>query len=119
MAALIYSRYRTKQKANLELDRKNKEIASQKTVVEEKNEEITSSIAYAKRIQDAILPTLDEIGKNLPNSFIFYKPKAIVSGDFYWHATLDNKVFVAAVDYTIWCSRCIHEHDQTIFSTRS
>lgn len=100
MAMLIYSRYRTKQKANQELDRKNKEIASQKTVVEEKNEEITSSIAYAKRIQDAILPTLDEIGKTLPNSFIFYKPKAIVSGDFYWHATLGNKVFVAAVDCT-------------------
>lgn len=100
MALLIYSRYRTKQKANEDLDRKNKEIASQKNVVEEKNEEITSSIAYAKRIQDAILPTLDEIGKTLPNSFIFYKPKAIVSGDFYWHATLGNKVFVAAVDCT-------------------
>ena len=48
------------------------------------NEEIKASISYAKRIQQAIIPSLDLIKKNLPQSFIYYKPKDIVAGDFYW-----------------------------------
>ena len=48
------------------------------------NEEIKASISYAKRIQQAILPSMSLINKNLPNSFVFYKPKDIVAGDFYW-----------------------------------
>ncbi len=48
------------------------------------NEEIKASISYAKRIQQAILPSMNLIKKNLPQSFIYYKPKDIVAGDFYW-----------------------------------
>ncbi len=98
--ALIYSRYRTKQRANEELDRKNREIELQKKTVEEKNWEITSSIEYAKRIQDAIMPSMEEVRKVLPNCFIYYRPKGIVSGDFYWFSHQNNISFLAAVDCT-------------------
>ncbi|MCF8461316.1 MAG: tetratricopeptide repeat protein [Flavobacteriales bacterium] len=100
MLILIYGRYRAKKKANEELGRKNVEIEQQKKTVEEKNSEITSSIQYAKRIQDAIMPSMAEIRAALPNSFVFYKPKEIVSGDFYWFAHQQNTSFIAAVDCT-------------------
>lgn len=100
MLALIYARYRTKKKANEELDRKNREIEQQKRTVEEKNTEITSSIQYAKRIQDAIMPSMDEIRAAIPQSFVYYRPKEIVSGDFYWYGKNGDEVFIAAVDCT-------------------
>jgi tetratricopeptide (TPR) repeat protein len=59
-------------------------VEQQKLLVEEKNKEIVDSINYAKRLQDAILPPLSEVIKALPESFILYKPKDIVAGDFYW-----------------------------------
>ncbi|MGB0916734.1 MAG: tetratricopeptide repeat protein [Flavobacteriales bacterium] len=100
MLLLIYGRYRTKKKANEALDKKNQEIEQQKKTVEEKNHEITSSIEYAKRIQDAIMPSMDEIKSALPNSFVYYRPKEIVSGDFYWFAKQQDTCFIAAVDCT-------------------
>jgi len=69
-------------------------------VLSEKNRRITESINYAKRIQHAILLRDDEIRKILPDSFIYFQPLNIVSGDFYWISKHDNKVVVAAVDCT-------------------
>ncbi len=66
----------------------------------QKNKDITSSIQYAKRIQLAILPPLEQIFKYFPESFILYKPKDIVSGDFYWFGVKDGKKIIAAVDCT-------------------
>ena len=100
MLLLIYGRYRTKKKANEELGKKNVEIEQQKKTVEEKNWEITSSIEYAKRIQDAIMPSMKEIRAALPESFVFYRPKGIVSGDFYWFSKQEDVSFIAAVDCT-------------------
>jgi len=60
------------------------EVIASKAIIEKKNEDITSSINYAKRIQDASLPRMDKIKKMLPKSFLFFKPREIVSGDFYW-----------------------------------
>jgi len=100
MLALIYTRYRTKKKANEALDRKNREIEQQKKTMEEKNIEITSSIEYAKRIQDAMMPSISEIRSTLPDSFVFYRPKEIVSGDFYWYAKYEDRSYIAAVDCT-------------------
>ena len=68
--------------------------------IEEKNKALTDSINYAKRIQDAIFPPMEIIKKMLPNSFILFKPKDIVSGDFYWIAQQDRKIFIAAADCT-------------------
>ncbi|MCB0477189.1 MAG: SpoIIE family protein phosphatase [Crocinitomicaceae bacterium] len=85
---------------------KNKEITIQKEIVEEKNKEITDSITYAKRIQSAILPSDNLIKRSLPNSFVLYKPKDIVAGDFYWMemgksiAQEQENVLIAAADCT-------------------
>lgn len=67
----------------LQLDEQNKKLKSAYS-------DIQSSIRYAKRIQEAILPYKEDIFKELPNSFIFYKPKDIVSGDFYWFTAIEN-----------------------------
>ncbi len=63
-------------------------------------DEIEDSIHYASRIQKAILPPDDYLQKVIPNAFFFYKPRDIVSGDFYWVASKNNKVIVSAVDCT-------------------
>ena len=75
-------------------------IAEQKNVVEVKNKEITQSIEYALRIQTAILPPPKIVKQYLENSFILYKPKDIVAGDFYWMETVNDLVLFAACDCT-------------------
>jgi predicted ATPase/GAF domain-containing protein/tRNA A-37 threonylcarbamoyl transferase component Bud32 len=60
------------------------EVMAQKEIIEKKNHDITSSINYAKRIQDATMPKVEKVKELLPESFIFFKPRDIVSGDFYW-----------------------------------
>lgn len=60
------------------------EVQIQKTIIEQKNKDITDSINYAQRIQNAILPTEEELSAIVPESFVFYRPKDIVSGDLYW-----------------------------------
>ncbi len=79
---------------------KNVELKKAYAEIEEKNKSIVDSINYAKRIQQAILPSEEEIRHLLPQSFILYKPKDVVSGDFYWVAEKKDKVFFAAVDCT-------------------
>ena len=64
------------------------------------NEEITDSINYASRIQKAILPTNADIKAGLPESFVLFMPKDIVSGDFYWYAEIEDKVIITAADCT-------------------
>ena len=76
------------------------EIQIQKSIIEEKNREILSSINYAKRIQHSILPSNDEIKKYFGNAFIFYRPRDIVSGDFYWFRPLGDELLIAAADCT-------------------
>jgi serine phosphatase RsbU (regulator of sigma subunit) len=75
-------------------------LQDQKKLVDKKNADIMASINYAKRIQQAILPDLREIKKHLPQSFVFYQPKDIVSGDFFWIHQEGQRIFVAAVDCT-------------------
>lgn len=98
-------RYRTRnlRKSNQELKEKEqiaKQIAKQKEELSIKNKSITDSIIYAKRIQEALMPTMPFFKGILPGSFILYKPKDIVSGDFYWINERNNKIFVAVVDCT-------------------
>jgi serine phosphatase RsbU (regulator of sigma subunit)/ligand-binding sensor domain-containing protein len=76
------------------------EVVKQKEVIELKNKDITDSINYAKRIQEAILPTKENFKTLFPESFILYKPKDIVSGDFYWLSEKNDKIFFAAADCT-------------------
>ncbi len=82
--------------------REEKELVDKQNVlIEKKNKDITSSIRYAKRIQDSILPNKEKLNEFLNDSFIFFRPKDIVSGDFYWFTRLNSGlVLVAAVDCT-------------------
>jgi len=77
-------------------------ILERTRTLEEKNRDITSSINYAKLIQEAILPTQEDIREVLPESFILYLPKDIVSGDFYWinHNAAKDKVYFSVADST-------------------
>lgn len=93
MSILLYNRYKLKQVANARLEAAYHQI-------EYKNKEITDSIKYAKRIQEAILPPADLVRKIFPQSFVMYKPKDIVSGDFYWLERWGSQALVAAVDCT-------------------
>ena len=76
------------------------EVVRQKEEIEVKNKHITDSIKYAQRIQNAILPPDDYIERLLPDSFVLYKPKDIVSGDFYWMSQKGDYIMLAAVDCT-------------------
>ena len=72
----------------------------QKQVIEHHQKEITDSINYAKRLQEAILPTQKQFDSLLPENFVLYKPKDIVAGDFYWLENVGDTVFFAAADCT-------------------
>ncbi|NIK73547.1 serine phosphatase RsbU (regulator of sigma subunit) [Thermonema lapsum] len=85
------------QEQNLRLE----ELVEERTqALELTNRRLTDSIRYAKRIQDAILPHKEAIFKCFHDAFIFFQPRDIVSGDFYWFAETEDKVLVAAVDCT-------------------
>jgi tetratricopeptide (TPR) repeat protein len=92
-AGFMFNRFKVTQK-------QKRIIEKQKHFVEENQKEIIDSITYAKRLQQAILPADNEIKKHLLNSFIYYQPKGIVAGDFYWMEHLDNITFIAAADST-------------------
>ncbi len=76
------------------------EVVMQKEIVEQKNKDITDSINYARNIQEALLPTSDEVKQYFPDYFIFYHPRDIVSGDFYWIMHRNQCTFFAVADCT-------------------
>ena len=84
----------------LEVVKQKDEAEKQKILVEEKNKDITDSINYAKRIQRALLKEEEHVSKHLPEHFILFKPKDIVSGDFYWSIEKQDYFYLAAVDCT-------------------
>jgi len=79
---------------------RTKEINQQKEIIEEKNKDITDSINYAKRIQDAILASKEIKYRIFPDAFVLFKPKDIVSGDFYWFTEKNNHRLIASCDFT-------------------
>ena len=78
----------------------NEQITKQKEEIEHQNNEILDSINYARRIQDSILPDISDIRRSLPKSFVLYRPKDVVSGDFFWFSSQENICLIAAVDCT-------------------
>ncbi len=82
------------------IHKEKERINELKLLIEAKHKEIIDSVNYAKRIQEAILPDRKEITSHLPDSFILFKPRDIVSGDFYWFSHKDGKSIIAAVDCT-------------------
>jgi serine phosphatase RsbU (regulator of sigma subunit) len=95
-----YYNYLQKLKVNKELKIRNERIEIARKIIAEKNNEITDSINYALHIQQAILPDKEEFFKILSKSFILFKPKDIVSGDFYFFSIAHDKIYVAAADCT-------------------
>lgn len=100
ITGLVFSRFRIRQRSNKELETQNNEIVRKKNIIEEKNREITSSIYFAKRIQDSILPTEKYLKKHLPKSTVMFRPKDIVSGDFYFFEQVGDLSIIAAADCT-------------------
>ncbi len=115
LASVIFYYYREKKKTNQvltiqknEIEKQSKELESQRDIATRQRDQIadqqkliTDSIRYASRIQSAVFPHENVIGKLLKEHFIFYKPKNIVSGDFYWVSELhDGRLVVATADCT-------------------
>ncbi len=114
LAYFIYKSYRIKKEANIKLEEKNRlitkqrdeiqqqrdSIAEQRDRIAEQNQLIWDSINYAQRIQRAILPDDNNFSVILDHFFIMYRPKDVVSGDFYWESKIGNEVIVVAADCT-------------------
>ncbi len=82
------------------IENQKTEVEKQKQLVEAHQKEIVDSINYARRLQQAILPSLATIKAYLPDSFLLYRPKDIVAGDFYWMHTANDTLLIAAADCT-------------------
>lgn len=87
-------------RSNVLLQQQKSEIIQQKKIAEEQHRDIVDSITYAKRIQRAVMPTQEEIHELFPKSFIFFRPRDIVSGDFWWIGKSGKIKLVAAADCT-------------------
>jgi serine phosphatase RsbU (regulator of sigma subunit) len=109
----IYRGYKIKKEANIKLEEKNRTISLQKDEIEQQRDiaaaqrdqiayqkkHIEDSIMYAKRIQTALIPSLELFSDKLEH-FVLYKPLAIVSGDFYWVSNIDKKQIIICADCT-------------------
>jgi serine phosphatase RsbU (regulator of sigma subunit) len=100
LSFFIFRGYQQKKLANIELMEKNGIIEEKSRIVEEQHKDIIDSINYAKRIQQAVLSEEEHISEHLPPHFILFKPKDIVSGDFYWALEKNDYLYVAAADCT-------------------
>jgi serine phosphatase RsbU (regulator of sigma subunit)/tetratricopeptide (TPR) repeat protein len=97
---VIINTNRRRKRMNTILSEKNALINDQKQLVEEKNKSISDSINYAKRLQSAILPARERLQEVFPKHFLVYKPKDIVSGDFYWMEQVGDLIYFAIADCT-------------------
>jgi len=110
LAIFIYKNYKDKKKANELLSLQNTEIQKQRDHIQRQNENISKSINYAQGIQKALLPTQTSLTTYFPDSFIFFRPRDIVSGDYYWFRPISNskeefnhdtdKFAISAIDCT-------------------
>ncbi len=104
-AALLFMSLRNKKKANVLLAKQNNEISEQRDMIEQQsmdllkavvkiekqNDDITASITYAQQIQEALLPTEENFKNIIADSFVYFKPREVVSGDFYWFTAYSGK----------------------------
>jgi serine phosphatase RsbU (regulator of sigma subunit) len=100
VAVMTWLNNRKTKKTNTVLATQKSEIAEQKKIVEEQHRDIVDSVNYALRIQQAVLPSRNELKKIFPESFIMYKPRDIVSGDFWWIAEKAGVKVVVVADCT-------------------
>lgn len=96
----MFNRFKVTQKQNILIQQQKAELQEQKELVEEAQKETLDSIHYAKRIQTALIANTSFINEHIPNNFIYFNPKDIVSGDFYWASLHNNKFYLAVCDST-------------------
>ncbi|MBN4062110.1 tetratricopeptide repeat protein [Bacteroidales bacterium AH-315-I05] len=100
LAFVLFRSNRIKQRANVLITTQKNEIEHQRDQIAEQKRDLTDSIEYAQSLQQAILPDIESIRKALPEHFIYFRPRDVVSGDFYWFHENDNKTFILAADCT-------------------
>ncbi|HXC05057.1 MAG TPA: tetratricopeptide repeat protein [Bacteroidia bacterium] len=101
LALILFRSYRIKKKSNRLILEQKREIEGKNQELEQVNKEVSDSIHYAQRIQQAILPSNELIRESLPDSFVYYQPKNVVSGDFYFFQKIKSgDVLLAACDCT-------------------
>ncbi|MBN2520575.1 MAG: tetratricopeptide repeat protein, partial [Bacteroidales bacterium] len=100
LAFLIYRNYRIKKRDNILLAEQKDKIENQRDQIQKQKQEITDSIWYAQKIQNAILSPTELVDRLLDDYFIYFKPRDIVSGDFYWINEISNKIIIVAADCT-------------------
>nr|WP_319399979.1 two-component regulator propeller domain-containing protein [uncultured Carboxylicivirga sp.] len=93
-------KYRKAYKTLHESAEDKRKIEKQREDLSTIHQSLTDSISYAKRIQEAMIPSEDQVKTIFPESFVYFRPKDIVSGDFYWTYESGNKAYIAAVDCT-------------------
>jgi serine phosphatase RsbU (regulator of sigma subunit) len=96
----MFNRFKVTKKQNDLIQLQKAELQLQKEIVEEHQKETLDSIHYAKRIQTALIANSDFISQHIPNNFIYFNPKDIVSGDFYWATKHNDKFYLAVCDST-------------------
>jgi serine phosphatase RsbU (regulator of sigma subunit) len=97
---IIFRRFKISKKQNEIIQMQKEEVEQKNELIEEKQKEILDSIHYAKRIQSALLAHRNYIDAHVKQNFIVFKPKDIVSGDFYWATDKDGKFYLASCDST-------------------
>jgi serine phosphatase RsbU (regulator of sigma subunit) len=107
LEALVQERTQEVMAQKAEVEARNKQVEVQNQLIEKQKEElvnalheITDSIEYAQRIQHALLPAISSIQQHLPESFVYWQPRDVVSGDFYWFYARRKVLYLAAVDCT-------------------
>ncbi len=107
-AIFVFRANRQKQRANVIITQQKNEVEKQKQIIEVKNKDITDSINYAQRIQAALFASDDLLNKNLDKYFILFKPKDIISGDFYWATEVKDKTGGGSRFYLAVCDSTGH-----------
>lgn len=96
---LAVERERAEYEKNL-IEQSKRQLEAAYKLIEEKNRQIEESLQYAARIQQGMVPALEQVRQYFPESFIFWRPRDVVSGDFYWFLALEDRVYLAAADCT-------------------
>ncbi len=97
---ILFNRFTVKRKLNIQLDITNKDLLQKNILIEKQQEKIVNSLVYARLMQQKIVIEEQEVQKLLPDSFTYYQPKDIVSGDFYWCSKINGKIILVVTDCT-------------------
>ncbi len=99
-AVFVFIRLRISNNQNKIIEKQKQTVEEKNSLIEEKQKEIIDSITYAKRIQNTLLAHEEYLNEHLPEHFVLFKPKDIVSGDFYWASKKENRFYLAVCDST-------------------